>query len=396
MSESRARHFFILLALGVTAALSPVSMDMLAPSLPQLSQDIGITAQRTELTIYAFLIGYGLAPSVWGRLSDNIGRRPVMLTGMLIYILSSVACAFVVAPEQLIALRGVQGIGAAAGATVARAIVRDIYGAAGTARGMSRMISLMAVVPFFMPLLGGLIARQISWEACFAGMALIGFMSVFFYWVLVGETLPVVVARPSSASKPISSILGNRVFTQHALCNMFVIAMLVLFGANFSFILVRDYQFDSAANGMALALFNGSIAVGTYLVWALVPRLGVHRSILAGGAMCTLGWLAIALQAWAGLPGVVGLAVPLAAACLGCGVIMSLCSGSALAPFSHNSGTASSIYLLVQSMGATGISFVAGQFIPKQLLAMALAMACCGALALVSKLLLGGGIEVAA
>ncbi len=120
MSESRTRRFTILLVLSVTAALAPVSMDILAPSLPRLSDDIGATAQRTELTIYAFLVGYGLAPSLWGRLSDSVGRRPVMFVGMLIYCLSSVACAFTDSLDQLIALRSIQGVGAAAGATMAR------------------------------------------------------------------------------------------------------------------------------------------------------------------------------------------------------------------------------------------------------------------------------------
>ncbi len=388
MSESRTRRFTILLVLSVTAALAPVSMDILAPSLPRLSDDIGATAQRTELTIYAFLIGYGLAPSLWGRLSDSVGRRPVMFVGMLIYCLSSVACAFTDSLDQLIALRSIQGVGAAAGATMARAIVRDIYGATGTTRGMATMISMMTVIPFIMPLLGGLIARQFSWEACFTAMTLIGFMGAVTYWILVPETLPAATSKTPPAAISILAIIGNRVFAQHAMCNMFCIATLVLFGANFSFILAQEYQFDSARNGLALALLNGSIALGTYLVWPLMSRFGAHRSILIGGALCTLGWLTIALQASSAQPAILQMAIPLVVACLGCGIIMALCSGSALSPFSHNSGTVSSIYLLIQSLGASGISFATGQLLPKQLLAMTIVATCCGALALASKLLI--------
>lgn len=389
MTQSRAREFSILLVLAIAAALSPVSIDMLAPSLPQLSQDIGASAARIELTIYAFLIGYGLAPSLWGRLSDNVGRRPVMFAGMSIYCLSCIACIFASSADQLILLRVVQGVGAAAGATMARAIVRDIYGAAGTTKGMATMISMMAVIPFFMPLVGGVIARLFSPAACFAAMALIGFVGVVAYWVLLRETRPVVTQKMLPVDKGIFIILRNRVFAGHTLCNMFSIATLVLFSANFSFILAQDYQFDSTRSGMALALFNGSIALGTYLVWPLMPRLGAHRSILLGGTLCTLGWLAIALQAIAGQPAILMLAGPLVVACLGCGIILALCSGGALAPFSNNSGTASSAYLLVQSIGASGISYVAGQLLPKQLLAMAIATTCCGAMAILSKLLIG-------
>ena len=391
MTQSRARQYSILLVLAIAAALSPVSIDMLAPSLPQLSEDIGASAARIELTIYAFLIGYGLAPSLWGRLSDSVGRRPVMFVGLFVYCLSCIACIYAQSADQLILLRVLQGIGAAAGATMARAIVRDIYGATGTTKGMATMISMMAVIPFFMPLVGGVVARLFSPVACFSAMALVGFVAVFAYGVLIPETRPAISQTKLPGEQGVSVILGNRVFAGHTLCNMFSIATLVLFGANFSFILAQDYQFDSAHSGIALALFNGSIALGTYLVWPLMPRLGAHRSILLGGTLCTLGWLAIALQASQGQPAVLMLAIPLVVACLGCGVIMALCSGGALAPFSSNSGTASSVYLLMQSMGASGISYAAGQLLPKQLLAMAIATTCCGIMAVLSKVLIGSG-----
>ncbi len=190
MSQSRARQYSVLFVLGVTAALSPVSIDMLAPSLPQLSEDMGVSAARIELTIYAFLVGYGLAPSLWGRLSDSIGRRPVMFMGMVIYCLSCIASIYAPGVDELIVLRVVQGVGAAAGATMARAIVRDIYGAGGTARGMATMISMLAIIPFLMPIAGGMIARQFSPEACFIAMALVGLGGAFAYWILVPETLP--------------------------------------------------------------------------------------------------------------------------------------------------------------------------------------------------------------
>lgn len=394
MTQSRVRQYSVLFVLAVASALSPVSIDMLAPSLPQLSEDIGASAASIELTIYAFLIGYGLAPSLWGRLSDSIGRRPVMVAGLVIYCLSSIACTYASGSDQLIGLRVLQGIGGAAGATMGRAIVRDIYGAAGTTRGMATMMSMMVVIPFLMPLLGGVIARLFSPAACFAAMALIGFGGVVAYWVLIPETLPVATQKVLPADKGIFGILRNSAFAGHTLCNMFSIATLVLFSANFSFILAQDYQFDSAHSGMALALFNGSIALGTYLVWILMPRLGAHRSILLGGTLCTLGWLAIALQAFEGHPAILMLAGPLVVACLGCGIILALCSGGALAPFSSNSGTASSLYLLVQSIGASGISYVAGQLLPKQLLAMAIATTCCGAMAVLSKLLIGSGERI--
>ena len=388
MPDSNARQFITLVVLALTATLSPVSMDMLTPSLPGLSADIGASPQAIELTLYSFLIGYGISPSLWGALSDHVGRRPIMFTGMVIYSASSLSGALSDDAGWLVVARFIQGVGAGAGATMARAIVRDIYGAAGTTHSMARMISFMAVVPFFMPLLGGVLAGLLGWQACFIFMSLLGAASLAAYFLLVPETLPQRSAGFPRVKLPLIDILLNRTFAQHAVCNMFSISTLVIFGANFAFITGQQFQLDSTANGLVLALFNGAIAAGTYLVWWLMPRFEAHRSILIGAGSCTLGWLGIALLANAGHASLALLTPLLVIAAAGSGVIMSLCSGGALVPFTHHSGTASSLYLLLQSAGSSAISFSVGRCLPKELYPIAAAIAVCGCLAILSKVVL--------
>jgi DHA1 family bicyclomycin/chloramphenicol resistance-like MFS transporter len=388
MPDSSGRQFITLVVLALTATLSPVSMDMLTPSLPGLATDMGTSAQTIELTLYSFLIGYGVGPSLWGVLSDRIGRRPIMFIGMLIYSASSLAGAVADDANWLIAVRFAQGIGAGAGATMARATVRDIHGTAGTTRNMARMISLMSVVPFFMPLLGGTLASVFSWKACFIVMSLIGAISVTAYFYLVPETLPARSETQAGAKHSIISIVTNPTFAQHAVCNMFCISTMVLFGANFAFITGHQFQLGSSGNGIVLALFNGSIAAGTYLVWWLMPKLGAHHAILTGAGSCALGWLGIALLAKTGHASLPLLAPLLVFAAAGCGVIMALCSGAALTPFTHQSGTASSLYLLLQSVGSSAISLTVGQLLPKQLFPIAAAITGCACLAIASKVLL--------
>jgi DHA1 family bicyclomycin/chloramphenicol resistance-like MFS transporter len=386
MPGSAARQFTTLVVLALAATLAPVSLDMLAPSLPGISADLGASPQAIELTIYSFLIGYGVAPSFWGPVSDRIGRRPIMFTGMLIYTLSTLVGAFAGDIDWLIAARFIQGIGGGAGATMARAIIRDLYGASGTTRGMARMLSLMAILPFIMPLLGGVVASLFNWSACFVAMAMIAITSVTAYFFLVPESAPAQGLPQSSLRASVTDILLNPIFAQHALCNMFSMSALVLFGANFAFIASYQFGFDSAANGLVLAVFNGSIAGGTYWVWWLMRKLDTHRAILVGAGSCTLGWLGIALLASGGQTSLTVLTPLLVFAAAGSGVIMALCSGAALTPFSHNSGTASSLYLLVQSAGSCAISLSLGLLLPKLLFPIAAAICGCGCLALLSKM----------
>jgi DHA1 family bicyclomycin/chloramphenicol resistance-like MFS transporter len=386
MHSSPVRQFITLVVLALAATLAPVSIDILAPSLPGISAGLGANPQTIELTIYSFLIGYGISPSFWGPLSDRLGRRPIMFVGMLIYTVSSLAAASADEASWLITVRFLQGIGGGAGATMARAIIRDIYGAAGTTRGMARMISLMSILPFLMPLLGGVVADQFSWSACFIVMALIAVISVTAYFFLVPESAPRKLLPQAQRPGSVIGIMKNPIFAQHALCNMFSISTLVLFGANFAFITQHEFSFDSADNGLVLALFNGALSAGTYLVWWLMRKFNTHQAILMGAGSCTLGWLGIALLANSGLATVAAITPLLGLAAAGSGVIMALCSGTALAPFSHNSGTASSLYLLLQSAGSSAISLCVGLLLPKQLLPIAAAICCCGCLAILSKL----------
>lgn len=392
MPDSTARQLTTLVVLALAATLAPVSLDMLAPSLPGIAVGTGVSPQRIELTIYSFLLGYGVAPSVWGPLSDRIGRRPVMFAGMSIYIVSSLAAALSADATWLIAARLLQGMGGGAGATVARAIIRDIYGASGTTRVMARMISLMALVPVVMPLLGGVVAAALSWNALFVVMALIAITSVTAYTFLVPETAPGRQLPPTRQPGSVIGILKNPIFTQHALCNMFSISALVLFGANFAFIAQQQFSLDTAANGLVLAVFNGALAGGTYLVWWLMRRFTTHQAVLIGALGCTLGWLGIALLAGGGGATLASVTPLLLCAAAGSGVVMALCSGAALTPFSHNSGTASSLYLLLQSTGSSLISLGVGLLVPKQLMPVAIAICCCGGLAILSKMALNRGV----
>lgn len=388
MTDSSARAFLTLVVLALTAVLAPVSMDMLTPSLPGLSDALGASPQTVELSLYSFLIGYGVSPSLWGALSDRLGRRPVMFMGMAIYTASSLACAFTGDAWWLIGVRFVQGIGGGAGATVARAVVRDIYGASGTTHGMARMISTMAVVPFFMPLLGGILASLFSFKACFLAMALIGVASVSAYFVLVPETRPAATTITPIEQRSALDILTHPIFAQHAICNMFCISILVIFGANFAFITREEFAFDSRSNGLLLAMFNGAIALGTYLAGKLMLRHGAHRAIIGGATACAVSWAIIVALAMSGQHKLAAYGVLLIPAGAGCGIIMALCSGAALTPFTHHSGTASSLYLLLQSAGSCLTSLAVGLAVPKQLSSIATAITICAGLAVVSKLYL--------
>ncbi|MCK5622782.1 MAG: MFS transporter, partial [Alphaproteobacteria bacterium] len=123
MLNPRAPIVSVLLTLAV--ALGPMSTDFYLPSLPSLVDYFATDVASVQLTLSVFLAGFAVGQLFYGPLSDRFGRRPVMLAGVAIFTLASVACMLATSIEMLIAARLVQAIGACAGPVLARAVVRD-------------------------------------------------------------------------------------------------------------------------------------------------------------------------------------------------------------------------------------------------------------------------------
>src|SRR3954469_6175629 len=113
------------LTLGAFVALGPLTIDMYLPALPTIAQDLETTAAAVQLTLTGTLLGLALGQLVLGPLSDTLGRRGPLLAGTAVYVLASLLV--LVAPNVAVlgCLRVLQGIGAAAGAVITIAMVRD-------------------------------------------------------------------------------------------------------------------------------------------------------------------------------------------------------------------------------------------------------------------------------
>jgi DHA1 family bicyclomycin/chloramphenicol resistance-like MFS transporter len=156
MTRPAASPSFGLAALLTTlVALGPLSTDLYLPSLPTLATVFATDAARVQLTLSVFLIGFAVAQLAYGALSDRFGRRPLMLSGLILYFFASVGCLFAQSIEMLIAARFLQAVGACAGPVLGRAIVRDVWGPVEAVRVLAYVSGAMALAPLVGPTLGG-------------------------------------------------------------------------------------------------------------------------------------------------------------------------------------------------------------------------------------------------
>src|SRR5215470_13652471 len=129
MTQTAVRPTLTPVLLGVLALLSsftPLSIDMYLPALPVIAQDLRGTAGDIQLTLSAFMIAFGAGQIFYGPAGDRFGRRPVILTGLAIYIVTSIGCAFAAEAGELVALPLFQGLAACGGVVLARTMVRDL------------------------------------------------------------------------------------------------------------------------------------------------------------------------------------------------------------------------------------------------------------------------------
>ncbi|WP_421014828.1 MFS transporter, partial [Glutamicibacter creatinolyticus] len=150
-SRLTAALFMVIVLLGTTG---PLATDMYLPSFPAMQDEFSTTASGVQLTLTTFLIGMALGQLLWGAFSDRWGRTIPLRYGTLLFVLASIGAALAPSLPTLIAARGIQGVGAAAGLVISKAIVSDVTSGPRTARIFSILMTIGGVAPAVAPILG--------------------------------------------------------------------------------------------------------------------------------------------------------------------------------------------------------------------------------------------------
>lgn len=350
--------------MGSLMAINAISIDIMLPGLQQIGESLAVENENwRQLVITAYLFGMGFSQLLFGPLSDRFGRRPPLLAGLAIYVLSAFAIVFVPSFSTLLALRVVQGIGAAATRVITVSIIRDIYGGRQMAEIMSLVMMIFMVVPVIAPSIGQLILTFADWHMIFMAVSVYALVVTSVVVLLLPETLDKRHRRPlgiASVLDAFRAVLTDRT----AICYMTAAA--VVFGALFGFInsaqqiLVGIYGwgpwFPLVFAGFAIVM-----AASSFLNSALVKRLGTRtlsQAALLGFIAVTLVWIAASaadvLPFWL-------FATLYAVAMIQFGMITANFNAMAMEPLGHLAGTASSVLGFTQTIGGGLIGALIGQ-----------------------------------
>jgi MFS transporter, DHA1 family, multidrug resistance protein len=262
----------ITLLLASLSMISPLSIDTFLPSFPTIAREFGLSSLEVQQIITAYLLPFACFSLVHGPLSDALGRRQVVIGGLVLYTIGSIGCFVAPTFGTLLACRVLQGTAAGIGPTVARAVVRDAFDGHNAQRLMSSMMLVFSIAPAVAPIIGGWVHVALGWRSVFGMLVVLGAVLVLLTSLLLPETHPPEKRTPVHPAALASSCL--RVASQPAF-------LLLAFSAALAFASVFIYIGSSPA--IILQQWHLSETQFYYLFVPIVG--GLMTASFAGGRL---------------------------------------------------------------------------------------------------------------
>jgi MFS transporter, DHA1 family, multidrug resistance protein len=345
-------------------ALNPLAMDMMLPALPNIASAFHLTdANRPQMVLSTFIIGFGVGQFVMGPLSDRFGRRPVLLGGMAVYGIASLLAIAAPTFETLLLARALQGVCTSATRVIATSIVRDCYAGRRMASVMSLAMMVFIAVPVLAPSFGQVVLLLTQWRGIFIVLMLYGVVALIWSALRMPETLPP-ARRRSLAVRDVYDAFRHTVTNRQTLG--YALAAGGVVGSLFAFVFTSQQVFTEIYQlGHYFPLAFAGIAIGTaiagFLNSRLVGRLGMR--VISHGAL--LGFVAVAATMLAAaklqmLPLPLFMALS-ALMMFAFGLMIGNFTALAMEPQGRIAGTASSLYGSITTLLGIGIGTKMGQ-----------------------------------
>jgi DHA1 family bicyclomycin/chloramphenicol resistance-like MFS transporter len=265
--------------------VSPFSIDTFFPAFHAMERGLGVTAWQLQQVLTAYMLTFAFASLVHGPLSDAIGRRPVMIGGMVLYTVGSIACMLAPNYYALIAARILQGATAGVGVVIGRAVIRDLYEGPRAQHLMSMTTMIFSIAPAVAPVIGGWVHVAFGWRAVFAVMAICGIVFSFAAWWRLPETHPPTARLPFNGRNLVTTsatVLRHPEFLMLALAAAVNFSSLACFIGSAPAIIERHWHLDETSYWQLFLPVIGGILTGAIISTRVAGRMDLVRQVRLG------------------------------------------------------------------------------------------------------------------
>ena len=371
-------------------ALGPISLALYTPAMQELANAFGASHAEVQHTLTAFFGGFAVAQLACGPLSDAFGRRPVGFVFMAIYVAATVVAIFAPTIEVLTIARMLQGVGAAAGIALSRAMVRDLFTGQTSTRIMTTIGIMLAVGPALSPTIGGLLLEIAGWPWLFVLMLAYGVALIAVLAFAIPETLrdrDIGLIHPGRLVVSYGRLLMARGFMRASLVIGLSIGGLYALAIIMPFVMMGQLGLSPTRYGLVMICQTLSYVFGGLVTQRLMRRLPAPRLVAPGLAIIGVSAIVFGLGLRLLEPSVLSVILPVQFWAFGLALVLPATQTAALADYPHMAGAASALMGFLQMAAGFSAGLLVALF-ADPIIALATVMPAMGVLAVVAHIVL--------
>ncbi|MCH9744450.1 MAG: multidrug effflux MFS transporter [Gammaproteobacteria bacterium] len=335
----------------IAVTIPGIAVDLYAPSLPSIAHSLNVSVSSVKLTISTFLLGFSLGQAFFGTFSDTFGRKPLLMIGLIIFVVSSFVAVWSTTIAMLSCMRVLQGIGSAAVSAITKSMLADTQEGKRFAIGTSYLTVVWSICPILAPILGGYIQYYYGWQ--------MNFYFYGFYSLLITIGIGIFLKETIHEKAPfnghlilehIKEMMVHPVFVGCILTLGIGYSIIIIFNIVGPFLIQKTLGYNAVVYGHVALIVGAAFFLGTSINRVLLQYLKIHTIMSLGTLLILIAGLIMIAFAYETKLSIITIVVPFCIIIIATGFTFPNALVKAIALFPHMTGTASSV---------TGVLFIA-------------------------------------
>jgi DHA1 family bicyclomycin/chloramphenicol resistance-like MFS transporter len=350
------------LSLALVALITPLAVHLFFPVIPAVKVALDLTDAQAQLTFTVALFGMAFATLLYGALSDRYGRRPVLLSGLGLFLVGTVISAVAQTPITLVLGRLIQAVGAGCGLTLVRAIARDAYRAEHLVKAIAYLTMFGTLGPMISPFIGGVLIDTLGWRSVFGFALVAGGAITIVAYLAVYETHSA-ASRSANEARFVASyiaLLRRLRFNAFVLQSGLTTGAFMVMATAAASLMTELLHRPATEFGLYFLLFPIGFFIGNLVSSRVGNRVATETMVLIGSALALVAVAAQAVALWYGLLTPLVFFLPGTFLTMAQGIALPYAQVGAMAEIPRFAGTAAGIGVFMQHFCAAAFAQLYG------------------------------------